>query len=117
MRQRRFLVLWTLAVAAATAAFVVHLALRGKTVDFGFRLGKARAEQARLREVKRVLELEVASYQTPRRVEMVARTLLGMTPPPPEKVIPIRVAPKRPAKKVKTAGQVAHRPQSSEVKP
>jgi cell division protein FtsL len=83
--------LWTLAVAATAAAFVVHLALRGRTVDLGFRLGKTRAEQARLREVKRVLELEAASYQTPRRVEMVARTLLAMTPPPPEKVIPVRV--------------------------
>ncbi len=91
MRQRRFMLLWTLAVMATVSAFVVHLALRGRTVDIGFRLGKARAEQARLREVKRVLELEAASYQTPRRVEMVARTLLAMTPPPPEKVIPIRL--------------------------
>ncbi len=85
------MLLWTLAVTAAVAAFVVHLALRGRTIDFGYRLGRARAEQARLREVKRVLELEAASYQTPRRVEMVARTLLGMAPPPPEKVIPIRL--------------------------
>lgn len=91
MRQRRFMLLWVLAVAATSSAFVVHLALRGKTVDLGYRLGKARAEQARLREVQRVLELEAASYQTPSRVEMVARTLLGMTPPAPERVIPIRV--------------------------
>lgn len=97
MRQRRFLLLWTLAVAATVSAFCVHLALRGRTVDLGFRLGKARAEQARLREVKRVLELEAASYQTPQRVEMVARTLLGMTPPPPEKVIPIRLRKKHEA--------------------
>jgi cell division protein FtsL len=85
------MLLWTLAVAATVAAFVVHLALRGKTVDLGFRLGKERAEQGRLREVKRVLELEAASYETPRRVEMVARTLLGMAPPAPERVIPIRL--------------------------
>jgi cell division protein FtsL len=91
LTQRRFILLWTLAVAAAVSAFVVHLALRGRTVDLGFRLGRARSEQARLREVKRVLELEAASYQTPRRVELVARTLLGMSPPPPEKVIPIRL--------------------------
>ncbi|WP_437625087.1 hypothetical protein [Sorangium sp. So ce1151] len=90
MKQRPFLVLWTLAVAATVAAFVVHLALRGRTVDLGYKLGRARAEQARLREVKRVLSLEAASYETPQRVEMVARTLLGMTPPPPERVIPVR---------------------------
>ena len=95
MKRRRFVVLWTLAVAATVSAFIVHLALRGRTVDLGYRLGKARAEQARLREVKRVHELEAASFQTPQRVEMVARTLLGMTPPPPEKVIPIRLRKKQ----------------------
>ena len=90
MKQRPFLALWTVAVIATVAAFIVHLALRGRTVDLGYRLGRARAEQARLREVKRVLSLESASYETPQRVEMVARTLLGMTPPPPERVIALR---------------------------
>lgn len=90
MKQRPFLALWTLAVVATVTAFVVHLALRGRTVDLGYKLGRARAEQARLREVKRVLSLEAASYETPQRVEMVARTLLGMTPPPPERVIALR---------------------------
>jgi len=90
VKQRPFLALWTVAVIATVAAFIVHLALRGRTVDLGYRLGRARAEQARLREVKRVLSLEAASYETPQRVEMVARTLLGMTPPPPERVIALR---------------------------
>ncbi len=90
MKQRPFLALWTAAVIATVAAFVVHLALRGKTVDLGYKLGRAHAEQARLREVKRVLSLEAASYETPQRVEMVARELLGMTPPPSERVIPLR---------------------------
>jgi cell division protein FtsL len=89
-QQRPFLALWTLAVIATVAAFVVHLGLRGRTVDLGYKLGKARAEQARLREVKRVLSLEAASYETPQRVEMVARTLLGMTPPPPDRVIALK---------------------------
>jgi cell division protein FtsL len=98
VKQRPFLSLWTVAVLATVAAFVVHLALRGRTVDFGYRLGRARAEQARLREVKRVLSLEAASYETPQRVEYVARTLLGMTPPPPERVIALRgYAPRAPS--------------------
>ena len=92
MKQRPFLALWALAVFASVAAFALHLGLRGKIVDHGYKLGRARAEQARLREVKRVLSLEAASYETPQRVEMVARTLLGMTPPPPERVIPVRAA-------------------------
>ena len=90
MTQRPFLALWTLAVAATVAAFVVHLALRGRTVDLGYKLGRARSEQARLREVKRVLSLEAASSENPQRVEMVARTLLGMTPPPADRVIALR---------------------------
>jgi cell division protein FtsL len=90
LRQRPFIALWTLAVVATVAAFALHLALRGRTVDLGYKLGRARAEQARLREVNRVLSLEAASYQTPQRVEMVARTLLGMMPPPAERVIALR---------------------------
>jgi cell division protein FtsL len=88
-RPRSFITLWTLAIVAAVCAFVLHLALRGKTVALGYDLGRARAEQARLREVKRVLQVEAASYKTPERVEIVARTLLGMEPPPPERIVPL----------------------------
>ncbi len=98
MKQRPFLALWTVAVVATVAAFIVHLALRGRTVDLGYKLGKARSEQARLREVKRVLSLEAASYETPQRVEYVARSLLGMSPPPPERIIALHgYAPKAPS--------------------
>ena len=43
---------------------------------------------ARLREVKHVLELELASHKTPERVEFVARTLLGMSEPSPDRILP-----------------------------
>jgi cell division protein FtsL len=86
---RAFLPVWTLATAAAVSAFVVHLALRSKTMQLGYELGRARQEETRLREIKRVLEVEAASYKTPERVEMVARTLLGMESPPPERMISI----------------------------
>jgi cell division protein FtsL len=88
-----FLPIWTVAIAATASAFVVHLALRGQTVQLGYELGRARQEQARLREVKRVLELEAASYKTPERVELVARTLLRMEPPPPERIVPLAQLP------------------------
>ena len=92
-RRSSFLALWTVAVAASVSAFVLHLALRGRTVQLGYELGRARQEQARLREVKRVLELEAATYKTPARVEIVARTLLGMEPPPPERIVPLAALP------------------------
>jgi cell division protein FtsL len=91
-----FLPVWTLATAAAVSAFVVHLALRSKTMQLGYELGRARQEESRLREVKRVLEVEAASYRTPERVEIVARTLLGMESPPPERMISMAAAPTRP---------------------
>lgn len=86
-RHRAFLPLWTLAVIATAAAFVLHLAMRGRTITLGYELGRARGEQARLREVKRVLQVEAASYKTPERVEIVARTLLGMEPPPADRIV------------------------------
>jgi cell division protein FtsL len=94
-----FIALWTLAVIASVCAFVLHLAMRGRTVALGYELGRARAEQARLREVKRVLQVESASYKTPERVEIVARTLLGMEPPAPDRIVPLASAPDRPATK------------------
>jgi cell division protein FtsL len=84
-----FLALWTLAIAASASAFILHLALRGKTMQLGYELGRARHEQARLREVERVLEVEAASYKTPERVEMVARTLLGMDQPSQDRIVRI----------------------------
>ena len=86
-RPRPFLVLWTLAVTAATAAFVLHLALRVRAVELGYELGRAHARVARLRDVKRVLELELASHKTPERVELVARTLFGMSEPTPDRIL------------------------------
>lgn len=85
---RSFLVLWTLAVIAATAAFVLYLGLRVRSVQLGYELGRSHTKVSRLREVKRVLQLELASYKTPERVELVARTLLGMKEPTPDRILP-----------------------------
>ena len=86
-KPRAFVAVWTLAIAAAVSAFTLHLALRGKTLALGYELGRAHAEQGRLREVERVLQVEAASYKTPERVEVVSRTLLGMETPGPDRII------------------------------
>jgi len=86
-RPTTFLVLWTLAVTATTSAFVVHLALRNRELELGYALGRSQARIARLREVKRVLELELASNGTPGRVELVAKSLFKMAPPSPDRII------------------------------
>jgi hypothetical protein len=117
VRQRPFVALWTLAVVATVFAFVLHLGLRGRTVDIGYKLGKERKEQARLREVKRVLSLEAASYRTPQRVEMVARTLFAMTPPPPERVVVLKGAPAPDRSVSSDAPDTAPPPSASAVAP
>ena len=92
-RPRTFIVLWTLAVTATTSAFVVHLALRNRELELGYELGRSQARVARLREVKRVLELELTSIAAPQRVELVARALFKMAPPSPDRIISMGVAP------------------------
>jgi cell division protein FtsL len=88
LRSRTFLVLWTLAVVAATSAFILYLALRARSVELGYELGREHAHIARLREVKRALELEKAAYETPERIELIARSLLGMSEPGLERIVP-----------------------------
>src|SRR4051812_42673103 len=97
--ERVFLTLWTLAVLAASAAFVLHLGLRVKSVELGYELGREHGRVARLREVKHVLELEVASHKTPERVDFVARTLLGMTEPTPDRILAAGRRPEDPGAK------------------
>lgn len=92
-RESSFLLLWITAVAASTAAFCVFLALRVRAVEMGYELGRMHGQLGRLREVRRVLELEVASYQTPERVDLVARTLLGMAPPGVDRMLRGRALP------------------------
>lgn len=116
-RSRPFLVLWTLAVLASVAAFVLHLGLRGRIFKLGFEIGKERSEQARLREARRVLELEVASFQNPQRVEVIGKTLLGMQAPTPDRIIPMRAIdngqPPRAAHEPETSGP----PREASIRP
>jgi hypothetical protein len=56
-----------------------------------------------------VLELEVASHKTPERVEFVARTLLGMSEPTPDRILP---AGRRPVPEAAQAQNQAQAPVS-----
>lgn len=85
----RFLALWSVAVLACAAAFIAHLALRFETVRLGYDVGRARAEQRKLVESRRLLSLEAATLRHASRVEAVARGALGMDVPEPDRVIPV----------------------------
>lgn len=88
-----FVLCWTLAVTASAAALCVHLTLRVRAIELGYEMGRVHTQLGRLREVRRVLELEVASYQTPERVDLVARTLFGMAPPGVDRMLQGRTLP------------------------
>jgi cell division protein FtsL len=85
----RFLALWTVAVLATAASFVMHLALRFETVRLGYEVGAARKEQRRLVEARRLLSLEAATLRQADRVEAVARGSLEMEVPDPSRVITV----------------------------
>ncbi|MBO6940771.1 MAG: cell division protein FtsL [Deltaproteobacteria bacterium] len=85
----RFVMLWTAAVLATAAAFVVHLSMRFETVRLGYDVGAERREQRRLVEQKRLLSLEAATLREAARVEAIARGALKMKEPEPERVIAI----------------------------
>ncbi|HEU5072510.1 MAG TPA: hypothetical protein VFU02_00015 [Polyangiaceae bacterium] len=95
-RSSTFVTLWTLAVIAATTAFVLYLALRTRSIELGYELGRAHGRVARLREVRRVLELELSSYKTPERVDLVSRTLLGMDAPGADRILALGKQPEPP---------------------
>ncbi|HSC85820.1 MAG TPA: hypothetical protein VLC09_01060 [Polyangiaceae bacterium] len=87
-RANVFLVLWTLSVAATAVCLLFYLGVRVESIQLGYELGKSQAELSRLREVERVLELELSSSETPERVDLVGRSLFGMQEPGPERVYP-----------------------------
>jgi hypothetical protein len=85
-RPSRFVSLWTLAVIATASAFVLYLALRSRAVELGYRLGRARARQAQLRETRRVLQVEAVSYRNPERIDALAKGVLRMEDAPPQRI-------------------------------
>ncbi len=86
----RFLALWTVAVLAAAACFIAHLALRFETVRLGYEVGDARKAQRELLESRRLLSLEAATLRQPDRVETVARGALGMDTAEPKRIVSLK---------------------------
>ena len=92
----RFLMLWTAAVLATAAAFVVHLSMRFETVRLGYDVGSARAEQRRLIEQRRLLAVEAATLRQRQRIQVIAAGRLEMAVPDAEHVVSIETgAPRR----------------------
>jgi cell division protein FtsL len=85
-----FVMLWTVAVFATAAAFIVDLTLRFDILHLGYTLSKERASQEQLVEQRRLLTLEAATLRQMDRVEAVARGAFGMDVAPAPRVIAVR---------------------------
>jgi len=118
-RDNVFLLLWTLAVVATAAALLLYLGVRVRSIELGYELGRAQAELSKKREVERVLSLERATLETPERIDLVARTLLGMDDVPTARIVPAGPDPTRDPKN-RAAGEqddedeVARAPETGE---
>jgi cell division protein FtsL len=86
-RDNVFLLLWTLSVLGAATALLLYLGVRVRTIELGYDLGRAQAELSKQREIERVLSLERAALETPERIDLVSRTLLGMDDVTPERIV------------------------------
>lgn len=106
-RDNVFLLLWTLAVLGAAAAFIVYLGVRVRTIELGYDLGRAQAELSKQREVERVLSLERATLETPERIDLVARTLLGMDDITADRIVPAGPDPSKAAERPADGESVA----------
>ena len=85
--------IWAWTVAAMTAAFLYYLTVRVDNVQLGYELGRERTLERELTEQRRLLMLETAALRQPDRVELVARSTLGMDSPKSSAVIAIGAGP------------------------
>lgn len=115
----RFVGLWTLAVVATASAFILYLALRSRAVELGYKLGRARARQAQLRETRRVLQVEAVSYRNPERIEALAKGVLRLEEPPPQRIFVVGapIEPTLVAEKSKPAAPFASSAVASSASP
>jgi cell division protein FtsL len=72
-------------VALAIALCLVWIRLQ--VVNTGYEISSARQLERRLEQEERELRIEVATLTSPRRLETVARTRLGMGPPAPGQIV------------------------------
>lgn len=84
---------WVLTFGLFAAVGIMHVGARVLVVDAGYRLSKLEAENRELMRKSDSLKVELATLQSPSRLERLARKDLQMSPPLPGAVITLRDAP------------------------
>lgn len=84
----------TLACALLAGAALLHTWVRTRVTEEGYRLSRLSSEHHRLLRERERLTLLTGRLSAPARLEELARTRLGMGPPPTERtVVLVRTAP------------------------
>jgi cell division protein FtsL len=78
-----------LAAICIVTAGVIRVRRQHEVISLGYQLSRKSEEVRRLREVRRQLELELATLSSPDRIRRLA-TQLGMTPVAPDRIRVIR---------------------------
>jgi cell division protein FtsL len=77
----------TAACGLLAAAALGHAWLRTRVTEEGYRLSRLSAESRDLAREHETLQIRAAELKSPSRIEELARTKLGMAPPPVDRVV------------------------------
>ena len=96
-----------LLAALFAAVGILHVTSRVLVVDSGYRLSRLQEENRQLTLKNDRLKLELATLESPARLERLAREQLGLQPPPAGAVVSIKVGPPGPAGQAGSGGPQA----------
>jgi cell division protein FtsL len=77
----------TLACALVALAMLLHAWVRTRVTERGYQLSRLSAEYRELTREHETLQIKAAELRSPQRLEELARTRLGMGPPPVDRVV------------------------------
>jgi cell division protein FtsL len=77
----------TAACGLLAVAALGHAYLRTRVTEEGYRLSRLSAESRELSREHETLQIRAAELKSPSRIEELARTKLGMTPAPVDRVV------------------------------
>jgi cell division protein FtsL len=84
--ERRGLGVGGVVLAIVTAGALAHVAVRIKSIEVAYALGRERHVATELEEQRRRLQIEIGMLKDPGRVVTIARDKLKMGPPDPDAI-------------------------------
>jgi cell division protein FtsL len=79
-------------LAIVTAGALAHVAVRIKSLEVAYALGRERHVATDLEEQRRRLQIEIGMLKDPGRVVLIARDKLKMGPPAPDAIVALAAA-------------------------